>query len=474
MSDSAAAGFLAGGGEMGELMRAHDWASSPLGPPSGWPQTLRAQVRIMLNTQHPMYIWWGPSLICLYNDAYRQTLGPERHPGSLGQPGRLVWSEIWDIIGPQIEQVRSGRGATWNEDQLVPITRHGHRDDVFWTYGYSPIEDENAPNGIGGVLVICTETTVKVIAERRAAEELSRQRNLVQQMPGFVGILSGPQHVFEYANDAYIALSGYRPLLGREVRKAFPELASQGFFELLDQVYATGERYITRRTPVLFAGETEHRFVDFVYEPIRDNHGRVSGIFVGGFDVTDIYRTADALRQNEARLRHVIEAAHDQAILTVTTFGVLTSWSAGAEATFGFSADDMIGEAFSTLFTVEDRNAGLPDEYLREASHERVTIEDQWLVCRDGTRVLVSGSAHPLPLLGEGATPPELLIIVRDVTARQRADDALKQLMEALERRVAQQAQELHDSQDFARLALTCCGRRRRLDLRSQRRPFLL
>jgi hypothetical protein len=117
--DFAARDFMSGGGEMGALMRAHDWSSSSIGPPSNWSQSLRTVVRLMLNTGHPMYIFWGADSACLYNDAYRRSIGPERHPGSLGRPGREVWHEIWDIIGPQIEQVLSGGGATWHEDHLV-------------------------------------------------------------------------------------------------------------------------------------------------------------------------------------------------------------------------------------------------------------------------------------------------------------------------------------------------------------------
>ena len=151
--------FLAGGGEMGALMRAHDWASTSLGAPESWPLPLRVAVQLMLNTNHPMYIWWGEEDLCFYNDAYSQSIGPERHPSSLGRPAKEVWFEIWHIIGPQIEQVKAGRGATWNENHLVPITRYGRREDVYWTYGYSPIGDDNAVNGVGGVLVLCTETT---------------------------------------------------------------------------------------------------------------------------------------------------------------------------------------------------------------------------------------------------------------------------------------------------------------------------
>jgi PAS domain S-box-containing protein len=155
------ADFLAGGGEMGALTRAYDWSASPLGPPGCWPQSLRTALRILLNTNHPMFIWWGPGLIQFYNDAYRQTMGPERHPSALGQGGRECWAEIWPIIGPQIEQVMDGGGATWHENQLVPVTRHGRLEQVYWTYGYSPIDEDD---GIGGVLVVCRDVTEEYLA----------------------------------------------------------------------------------------------------------------------------------------------------------------------------------------------------------------------------------------------------------------------------------------------------------------------
>lgn len=168
--------FLAGGGELGALTRSYDWESTPLGPPEEWPQSLRTIVRVLLNTRHPMFIWWGPELIQFYNDAYRETMGPERHPSALGQPGRECWEEIWDIIGPQIEYVMAGQGATWHEDQLVPVTRHGRHEDVWWTYGFSPIEDEEGK--VGGVLVVCNDVTERILADKRRellARELSHR-----------------------------------------------------------------------------------------------------------------------------------------------------------------------------------------------------------------------------------------------------------------------------------------------------------
>ncbi|WP_414709698.1 hybrid sensor histidine kinase/response regulator [Rhodopseudomonas sp.] len=159
---------------MGALMRSHDWAASPLGPPQFWPQSLRTTLRLLLTTNHPMFIWWGEELIQFYNDAYRRTLGPERHPAALGQRGRACWEEIWPIIGPQIDQVMSGGGPTWHENQLVPVTRHGRREQVYWTYGYSPIDDDGR---VGGVLVLCRDVTADYLAASALRE---REAELAQ------------------------------------------------------------------------------------------------------------------------------------------------------------------------------------------------------------------------------------------------------------------------------------------------------
>jgi PAS domain S-box-containing protein len=146
--------FLDGGGEMGALIRAHDWSGSALGPPARWPPALRTAVRLMLTTGHPMCIWWGADLACLHNDAYRESVAPERRAGALGRPARQVWSESWDLISPQIEQLMSGRGATWTVNDL--------------TCSGSPIDDETAPGGIGGVLVVCSKAPDALLRESEA------------------------------------------------------------------------------------------------------------------------------------------------------------------------------------------------------------------------------------------------------------------------------------------------------------------
>ena len=154
-------GFLTGGGEMGERTRNFDWTKTFLGSPDHWPRSLRSTVATILSSRFPMFLWWGPEMIQFYNDAYRPSLGDDgKHPKALGQKGKDCWPEIWDIIYPLISQVLDTGEATWSEDQLVPIYRNGTIEDVYWTFGYSPVRDDE--DNIYGVLVICTETTQKV------------------------------------------------------------------------------------------------------------------------------------------------------------------------------------------------------------------------------------------------------------------------------------------------------------------------
>ncbi|MRS63917.1 PAS domain-containing protein [Larkinella terrae] len=161
--------FLAGGGEMGQLIGSVDWSKNPLGPIENWPQSLRTTLSIILHSKFPMFLFWGPELICFYNDAYRPSLGNNgKHPTALGQRGEELWPEIWPDIKPLIDQVMSGGEASWSEDQLLPIYRNGKLEDVYWTFSYSPAHDESGD--VGGVFVTCSETTEKVVTLKTIAE----------------------------------------------------------------------------------------------------------------------------------------------------------------------------------------------------------------------------------------------------------------------------------------------------------------
>ena len=161
--------FLSGGGEMGKLTREKDWSATSLGSPELWPQSLRTALSIMLNSRFPMFIFWGENLVCFYNDAYRPSLGKDgKHPFILGIKGEEAWPEIWHIIKPLIDQVLAGGEASWSEDQLIPIYRNGTMEDVYWTFSFSPVNDESGKPA--GVFVTCNETTEKVITYAKLEE----------------------------------------------------------------------------------------------------------------------------------------------------------------------------------------------------------------------------------------------------------------------------------------------------------------
>jgi PAS domain S-box-containing protein len=149
---------------MGSLIRSLDWSKTSLGAVDTWPQSLKTSVSICLNSRFPVLIWWGPGLVKIYNDAYVQLIG-SKHPGALGSEGRAVWPEIWGTIGPLLASVLKCGEATWADDLLLLLERHGYPEECYFTFSYSPIRDESG--GIGGVFTPVVETTDKVIGERR-------------------------------------------------------------------------------------------------------------------------------------------------------------------------------------------------------------------------------------------------------------------------------------------------------------------
>lgn len=295
--------FLANGGAVGAMMRDHDWSNSPLGSPDSWPQSLRAIVSMMLNSKFPMFVAWGEELGFLYNDAYAEILGG-KHPLALGRRFHDIWPEIWDDVLPIIERALDGH-AVYYENLPFTVNRTGQDEGAWFTFSYSPVRDEDGR--VGGMFCACTETTEQMLAERHRAEELTRLQQLFQQAPGIIAVLRGPHHIFDIANGAYQLLVGHRDILGKPVREALPEVHGQGFFELLDEVYATGRPYFGREVPVRLQrnaeSELEERFVNFIYQPTYDHRGNITGIFVEGSDVTETVRIHQALQKSESDLR---------------------------------------------------------------------------------------------------------------------------------------------------------------------------
>ena len=383
--------FLAGGGEMGELTRNHDWASTSLGLPELWPQSLRTAVRLMLNTRHPMFIFWGPELLQFYNDAYRATMGPERHPAALGQRGRDCWGEIWDAIGPQIALVMAGEGATWHEDQLLPVTRHGRREDVWWTYSYSPIDDGAQ---VGGVLVVCKDVTQEHLTREALRASEAHWRGIFENMQEGVVLCEmvhdaagrATDYRFLEVNAAVQRLSGIPPetMVGQLATVAIPGL-EQVWIDTFDEVTRTG-------TPAHFEYEVASLNRWFEVSAYRTGANTFAALFL---NVTE--RRLAAERQNllarEVDHRAKNALAVVQAALRLTRAPDVPSYMRAVEGRVAAlaRAQTLLAEDRWTGADLRALLRGELEPFLTDGSGPRVQLE--------GAPVAVpAGAAQPLAM----------------------------------------------------------------------------
>ena len=303
--------FLADGGEMGELTREYNWSLTPLGPMEQWPASLQITVRNLLHSSFPMFLWWGPELICFYNDAYRPSLGDYgKHPHMLGKPAKAVWPEIWDFICPLIEQVMRTAQAVWYENQLVPIYRNGQLEEVYWTFSYSPAFDETGQ--VKGVLVTCIETTpqVNLFNQLRLSEQ--RFQNLVREASMAIIVLSGQEMRVTIVNQAYARLIDREvgELQGNCLFDIIPE-AEDPFRAIIEGVRQTGEPIFLYDQPyfVYVGGGKKEGFLNLVYQPFREADEAVTGVMVLCQDVTAQVIARRAVEESEIRFRTLIEQA---------------------------------------------------------------------------------------------------------------------------------------------------------------------
>ncbi|HLA53446.1 MAG TPA: PAS domain-containing protein, partial [Flavitalea sp.] len=303
--------LLTGGGETGKLIRAHDWSDSSLGTPDQWPQSLKTTLSIILHSRFPMFLFWGREHICFYNDAYRPSLGNNgKHPDAIGRKGHEVWPEIWDFIKPLIDQAMISGEATWHENQLLPIFRNGQMEDVYWTFSYSPVNDESGSHA--GVLVTCTETTNSVLALTSMRESEQRFKNLINQATVGVVVLMGKELKIEVANDKYCELI-HKPrqmLIGRGLFDVHPE-AEEEFRPVIEEVLLTGrELHLSENTSWIKQDEEQLPvYMNLTYQPYKELDGKISGVIVL---VTDVTEQVNALRKiafEEERSRLAIDSA---------------------------------------------------------------------------------------------------------------------------------------------------------------------
>jgi two-component sensor histidine kinase len=276
-----------GGGEMGRLVRAFDWSRTPLGPLESWPVSLRTTVGIVLQTPVPMVLLWGSDGVMIYNDGYR-VFAADRHPSMLGMKVVEAWPEAASFNSNVMQVCLSGQTLSYKDQHFI-LYRNDRAESVWMNLDYSPVFDELGHPA--GVIAVVVETTERVLADRRLAAEHERLTRLFEQAPSFMAMLRGRDHVFELANPGYLSLIGERQVIGKPLQEALPEVIEQGFATFLDTAFrsgqafnGTGVRIMLQRRP---NAEPEERFVDFVYQPIKDDDDCVTHIFVQGSDVTE-------------------------------------------------------------------------------------------------------------------------------------------------------------------------------------------
>ncbi|GAN77379.1 PAS/PAC sensor hybrid histidine kinase [Acidisphaera rubrifaciens HS-AP3] len=421
------------------LVRAYDWAATALGPLRTWPQSLRTATGIVLHSPVPIVMLWGADGYMICNDAYSRFAG-SRHPTLLGSRVREGWAEVADF-NDHVMKVGLAGGTLAYRDQELTLWRHGVPEQVWMNLDYSPVFDEAGVPA--GVIAIVVETTERVLADRHSAAEQLRLRAMFEQAPGFMALLEGPQHVFSLANSAYLRLVDQREFIGLPVRIALPELEGQGFLDLLDRCYATGEPFVGSEVKVALrsgpAGALVERFVDFVYQPIRDRNGDVTGLFLQGSDVSDRVRAAAALRESERRFREVADAA-PVFIWAADASGARYWFNRPWLAFAGVDPETEVGEGWVARVHPDDRARYLA--ICGDARARRVPFRtDVRMRHYDGTYRVLDDTGVPR-FAADGAFVGFIGYSV-DVTASRRTEADLRALKNTLEARVEERTAEL-------------------------------
>ena len=268
----------------------------------------------------------------------------------MGQAYFDVWPEVREAVSPLLDRVDAGE-AIQMDDLVLTLERHEQPEEAHFSFSFTPVRDETG--AVAGLFCPVTEITANVMLDRQLARERLRQQRLLQQMPGFVCVLSGPQHTYDYINDAYVEISGPRDFLGRTVRDVFPELEGQDRVELLDRVYTTGVPFLAHDLPIRLAGED--RFIDMLVEPIVDDSGGITGLFVGGYDVTERKRAEHALRESDSRLQAITDSI-DQMIWSTLPDGNADFYNQRWYDYTGVQQGSMDGEAWNLMVHPDDRD----------------------------------------------------------------------------------------------------------------------
>jgi PAS domain S-box-containing protein len=291
---------VSGAGEMADLTRAHDWASTPLGPIDTWSDTLLCSVNIMLSCRFPTVIFWGPEMIQFYNDGYRPLMA-EKHPTALGQSARECWREAWHLIGPQWEAVLANGETTYRKEVLVPVLRNGRLQNIYWTYSYSPIY---GPDGaVDGILIVCHDVTDEVIAAQNLRESEARATRVLESIGDAVVVTDANTCILRM-NPVAESLTGWTSAeaKGRQLSEVFHivnEATRQVVESPVDKVKRLGTTVGLANHTILIRKDGTETPIDDSGAPIRDDEGNLTGIVLVFHDIAELKRAETALIQSE-------------------------------------------------------------------------------------------------------------------------------------------------------------------------------
>jgi PAS domain S-box-containing protein len=425
-------------GEMAALVRAKDWSATRLGPASGWSPTLRIIADTILRSQFPMALRWGRDFVLIYNDGYRPILG-EKHPGALGLPFREAWPEVQAQLSPLHEELLAGeRQSFFSEDLLMRIRRRGDDfEDAFFTVSYSPVPDDTAPSGIGGVLITAVETTNRVAAER-ALRERQRELARVQEIGQVGGVeVDLADGLRTRRSPEYLSIHGLPPDTRIDThedwaRRIHPDDRATTLRHFFESINGSGTEYRSEYR-IVRPSDRQVRWIHVKAEIERSPDGKPLCLVGAHIDITDRRRAEEALRTlNETLEQQVAERTRERDrlwrvsddLIGVANFeGHWVAINPAATAILGWSAAELLDMPIASLWHPEDVATTLSHRTQLVQGGPTVRFQNRYRH-KDGTYRWLSWSST--------AEDGFIYALGRDVTAEREAADALRRTEEQL------------------------------------------
>ena len=303
VGEATAPAFLAGGGEMGARVRAFGWDATPFGPPETWPAELKGAVDLCLHSSFPTAVYWGPELRLIYNDAWAP-IPAERHPGALGRPGAEVWSEIWEVIGPQFARVKEIGEGFAAEDQRLDMIRDGVPTETYWTYAFTPIR--SASGEVLGVLNQGAETTEHILTQRALAESDAKFRAITNSIDQMIWS-TRPDGFHDFYNDRWYEYTGvtYGSTDGEGWNEMFHPDDQERAWALWRHSLETGDLYEIEYRLRHRSGR--YRWVLGRAQPVRGPDGRITRWFGTCTDIQDSVEAREVLSRSREELERLVE-----------------------------------------------------------------------------------------------------------------------------------------------------------------------